>query len=201
MRLLFFVLLLVNALLLGYFLLRPQMAGPGAHSQLLPEAIRVVTEPPKPATTLQCYVWSGLSADDLEKAKAALAEAGFGDRLAVQPGREYWVHVPPFKTRAEAEKKLKELAALGLSDASVVEAAGPWQYALSIAAFETAADAESHLEALRQKGIKSARVVERESAPSRIEVKAVADAERDKLTGVATALGVGDLKPVACPAP
>lgn len=110
-------------------------------------------------------------ADALER---LFAEKLPGFRLSrtVMPGNSsYWVHIPPFKTRREAENKVAELKKLGVKDYFVMQEGGADSFAISLGLFSTQEAAESSLAALKEKGVRSARLVERprKSALARIE--------------------------------
>lgn len=207
MRVMFFILLTANVALLGYFLLKPQATGGSPRPPLHPESIRIATALPAPppssavTKTGQCLEWSGLDGASLARARAALEALGLKDRLVLSPATDYWVHVPPFKTRVEAEKKLAELRAVGIDDASLVEEQGPWRHAISLAAFASEDEAELYLAQLRAKGVKSARVLERQPPSSSITLIQVDDATRGKVEQLAAQYDKTELKTVACRLP
>ncbi|MEO1767506.1 SPOR domain-containing protein [Thiobacter aerophilum] len=208
MRVVFFILLFANGLLLGYFLLRPQAAVSGPHPPLNPEAIRiapsvVVAAPAAHADAEagQCLEWSGLDAPAMARARAALEDMGLKDKLVLSPATDYWVHVPPLKTRAEAEKKLAELRALGIDDATLREDEGLWRHAISLAAFASREEAELYLAQLRAKGVKSARVLERQPPKSSITLIQLDETTQSKVEQLAASYANTELKRVACRLP
>lgn len=203
MRLAFFVLLLVNALVFAYFLWQPGSGGASPRPALRPEAIRIVASgvAPSPPAQDRCFEWSGIGAADLEGARKALEAAGFGKQLVVAAATEYWVHIPPLKNRAEAEKKLAELKALGVDTGSLVEAEGDLRHAIGLGSFASAAEAEASLRQLRDKGVKSAKVMERQAAPSSLTVIRVTPEQQTKLEEAHAAFGKGSLTPVECRLP
>lgn len=205
MRLVFFILLLVNVLVLAYFVMAAQQVRMPAHPPLRPEAIRLAGAPPAaeaspPKAEPACLEWTGLGAADLAKARGELEAMGLADKLVLSGTTDHWVHIPPLKTRAEADKKLAELKNLGIEEAEVVDAA-PWRYAISLAAFPNAAEAEFYLQQLRGKGVKSARVVERQRGAGSLTVIQVEQASRRKLEQLAAGFEKTELKPVACRLP
>lgn len=206
MRVVFFILLLANVALLGYFLLKPQTAGSSPRPPLHPEAIRIATVasapvPNETAKAGQCLEWTGLDAAALARGRGALEALGLKDRVVLSPATDYWVHVPPFKTRAEAEKKLTELRGLGIDEATLVEDEGPWRHAISLAAFASREEADLYLAQLREKGVKSARVLERQPATGTITVIQVDDALRARLEQLAAGYDGTELRRVACRLP
>lgn len=202
MRLAFFVVLLLNAIVAAWLLLQSDAGGAGPRPALRPEAIRIVPAtapvPPAPVAQTQCLEWSGLEAADLPQVRSALEDAGFGQALVQSGTSDYWVYIPPFRTRAEAEKKLAELKALGIGEGSVVEEGDQWRHAVSLAAFASAAEAESYLRQLRDKGVKSAKIMERQAPGSSLTLIRLDEAQRQKLDALQARLGKGSLKPVDC---
>jgi len=201
MRLLFFILLLANAVVLGYFLLQPEGRAIAARAPLHPDAIRVQGElAAAPAASAQgiCLEWSGLTEANLATAREALEKLGIADKLVLASTSDYWVHIPPLKTRGDADKKLAELKALGIEDVALVEEEGKWRNAVSLAAFASAEEAEFHLKQLRDKGVKSAKVAERHAPATSITVIEVDDALREKLDRLRTDFDRSELKPVGC---
>ena len=136
-----------------------------------------VEEAPPPAEPPQENVCVALS--DVPQAEADALERLFAEKLpgfrlsrTVMPGNSsYWVHIPPFKTRREAENKVAELKKLGVKDYFVMQEGGADSFAISLGLFSTEEAAESSLAALKEKGVRSARLVERprKSALARIE--------------------------------
>jgi hypothetical protein len=118
--------------------------------------------------------------DDLPQADADALERLFAEELPVfrlartdTPGSfNYWVHIPPLKTRREAESKVAELRNLGVKEYFILQESSD-AFAISLALFSTRAAAESTLAVLRGKGVRSARMTERPRRPaaSRIEFK------------------------------
>lgn len=207
MRLLFFILLLANAGVLAYFSLQPAAEGRGArpHSPLRPEAIRIQNETPHPppasgaaAAKTACFEWSGLTDANASRAQAALEQLGLRDKLVLANTSDQWVYIPPLKTRAEAEKKLAELKALGVDDGQVVEGDPQWLHAISLASFASSEEAQFYLKQLRDKGVKSATVMERHGPATSITIVDVDDALRQKLQKVQADFDRTSLKPVAC---
>ncbi len=207
MRLLFFILLLANAGVLAYFSLQPAAEGRVArpHSPLRPEAIRIQGETPHPppassaaAAKTACFEWSGLTDANVSRAQAALEQLGLRDKLVLANTSDQWVYIPPLKTRAEAEKKLAELKALGIDDGQVVEGDPQWLHAISLASFASSEEAQFYLKQLRDKGVKSAKVMERHGPGTSITIVDADDALRQKLEKVQADFDRTTLKPVAC---
>lgn len=102
-----------------------------------------------------------LSADTVEAVAVSLA----GDKFEVvrrtetqQVENSYWVHLAPFATRPEAEKRLKELERLGVRDLLIMpDAQGA--IAISLGLFSQADNAQGRLQELSEKGITARREI------------------------------------------
>ncbi len=70
---------------------------------------------------LVCLEWGSFTDDEAARAAAALDKFALGDKVAQRKtGDSYWVYIPPLKTRADADKKVGEVKALGVTDFYVV---------------------------------------------------------------------------------
>jgi hypothetical protein len=180
MKWLVWLLLLVNAALLGYFQLGLQRhADASAVHDLDPARIKIVSaeelaakarpepsvapfEPaiqnvtaPVPAV---CYEWGSFAGPDATRAKAAL------DRLALevttkkhtpQEAIRYWVYIPPLLSPEAAQAKIDELRQLGVEEHFVIQEQ-QWRNAISLGVFRDEGLATRFLEDLRSRGVKSA---------------------------------------------
>lgn len=184
MRTLFWILLLVNALLFAMM----RWGGLQADNQqtvrvqppLHEEQIRLldtrqgavvaavsasavtVAEPAAPV----CLEWGDFSGADLVRATAALSALQLGEKLSqhqVEYSRGYWVYFPPFKDRAAVNQKILQLKALGIVEYFVVPDAGPWLNAISLGVFKTQEAAQHFLDSLQAKGVRTAQIGERAS--------------------------------------
>lgn len=215
MRLLFLVLLLAN---LGFFAYHWYLdetvdaAAQIAVLQINPEKIRpvaadassaVVAAPAAPPPTA-CVEWGSFGGPDIARADAALAALGLpaeGTQRRVTDVDGYWVHMPVLKTKAEVDRKLGELKALGVTDFYVVQDAGPWRNAVSLGLFKSEEAANAELERLRQRGVRSAMVTRREKflklvsyfvrEPSAATIARITELQRD--------FPAVELKAVSCP--
>ena len=142
-----------------------------------PDAPSVPTTPAPSEPALSAEE-SCAALNDLPQADADAVERLFAEKLPLfrllrtdTPGSSsYWVHMPPFKTRREAESKVVELRNLGVRD-YFIQPDSADNFVISLGLFSTQAAAESALAALRDKGVRSARIGERPRRPavSRIE--------------------------------
>lgn len=177
MRLLVWLLLLVNVAILGYFRLVPQPpSAPGAgHEPLQPGKIRPLTaaelaamprRTPPPlaesvapqATAASCYEWGSFAPDTLASAQAVLARLSVDGSVRQHVPAEatrYWVYIPSRKTPELAQAKADELRALGVADFFVVQEPR-WRYAISLGVFKDERLADGLLQDLRARGVRSA---------------------------------------------
>ncbi|MDH4285251.1 MAG: SPOR domain-containing protein [Gallionellaceae bacterium] len=119
-----------------------------------------------PVTQSVCLEWGEISDNDLARASAAIDELGLGNKTTqrqVEHTSAYWVYMPPRPNRAEVEKKIGQIKALGVDDFFVIQEPGKWHNAISLGLFKTEAAARKYLDKLHQKGIKSAVAGERAS--------------------------------------
>ena len=127
------------------------------------EALPEKTEPPVSAET--CLLLGEMSLPDVESVESLIAEAlpAFRKtRIMKTPGSSsYWVHIPPHKTKREAETAAAELKGLGIGEYYIVQESGANHLAISLGLYSTREGADLALEALRKKGVRSAQRVER----------------------------------------
>jgi hypothetical protein len=178
MRVLFFVLVLVNLLFFGW---HSGYLGPGVEKkgeperlalQITPEKIRLVpSDPARRAIEAKvrataCVEWGSFPAQEAERAQTVLAGLTLGERLTWRPVQEtaqWWVFMPPQGNKANADKKTEELTRLGVTDYFVVADEGPNRWAISLGVFRTEEAARNYLAAMSNRGVKTARVGERET--------------------------------------
>lgn len=168
MRLLFIILAVANLVLLGYAVMQshaPPADGPLAH-QIQPQQIRIVPAPsPTAERTSSCLQWGTFAEADLDRVRRDLVAslpAGRWSEAKIPVTANWWVYIPPASDRGEAERKLRQLAALGVQDYYLVDAEGPWRNAISLGVFKSEDAASAFLQGLRAKGVRSARVGSRE---------------------------------------
>jgi len=111
-----------------------------------------------------CLAWGPFAPADAERARELLVALVPAERVVsreVVGPDSFWVHMPPQKTRAEAQRKLAELKGFGLSGFSIVENDPQWTNAIDLGAFVDEKSAREHLARLQQAGVRSAAVVGR----------------------------------------
>jgi hypothetical protein len=132
--------------------------GPGP-GDLLPKPATSMTAP----SPLVCLEWGSFEADEVPRAEAALAKLDLRDKLALQHGEgAFWVYIPPFKSKADADKKAGELKAIGVSDFAIIDDSGRRRFAISLGVFTSEEAAGGYLAQLKLKGVRSAIVGPRE---------------------------------------
>ena len=178
MRILFFVLVLVNLFFLawaqGYLGGSDDNREPQRMSQQLnPEKLKLVRQAaPQPAKREEtaCRVIDGLAPAEGEALRAAVAGAGMEARLTpAASGTQHLVVVPDLANKAAAEKKSAELARLGVQGPQIAERNGHFEIVLGSFAAEAAA--REHLLGLAKRGVKSARVEAREVPAQKVRVE------------------------------
>jgi cell division protein FtsN len=208
MKLAFLLLLLVNLALLawqqGVFGRLPDGGRePGRIArQLEPERIRVLSE--KEVQQLRekarqnqaapaaagaestganaCVEFGDFTAADAARVLARLAPLNLGERIASRtvelPGW-YMVYVPPYKTRAEADRAAAELRALGVKELQIIGEDSPLRFGIALGSFRDPELAAKHRADLQKRGVKGVRVSETPSP---------ATGTRLRITGVDAAL-------------
>lgn len=220
MRLVFFVLLLINIVLYPFVAglvggSRDGREPQRMSSQIRPERIRVlasdgaarpVVAPPlapvagEPAA---CRALSGLAREQVDAVAARIREQQVAVQLAESEQTEttsWWVNVPDLVTRQQAERKQAELRALGVRDMIVMaDPVDPQKLAVSLGLFKTEAAARELLAMLAGKGVRSARISPREGKAGRFQIslRGTVPAIDALLAGVRES--VGDAEPTECP--
>ena len=121
------------------------------------------SSPAEPPREEICTVLSEVAPGDADAIERLFAERLPAFRLLrtdMVENTAYWVHIPPFRTRREAESKVAELKRLGVKEYFIMQD-GADSFAISLGLFSTPVAAESALAALREKGVRSARLIAR----------------------------------------
>lgn len=188
MRALFLLLVLANLVFFAYAHVAREGAGAGGSVQQLqvsPERIKLLKaagqapadKPRAPGKAIPaaprisfapaaCLEWGVFTGPAVTRAEAALAQlplpAGQVDRQVTDAGG-WWVYMPPLKTKADADKKVGELKALGVTEFFVVQDAGQWRNAISLGIFKSDEAAQAFLSGLKERGVRSAIAARREN--------------------------------------
>jgi len=176
MRTVLLLLLLANLSLFVYTRLDNLSSGEAVRlkEQVRPDKITILTPqqvaalgPSKVASLADvCVEWGPLSDADRTRALADLDSLQLGRLLTqrrVEVDNTYWVSLPPFASRAAADKRATELRAQGLSDLSVVDN-GRGQFTVSLGVFRTEQAARARADAVAAQKVANARVEPRNQA-------------------------------------
>ncbi len=119
-----------------------------------------------------CLAFAGLGGDAADAVVRAFDAPEFSVRRSASEAiTGWWVRIPPDGTREYAERKGRELRALGVTEFFIVQEPGPNQYAVSLGLFKTEAAANQHLERLRNLRVRSASVGSRTATTYLVEVR------------------------------
>ncbi|MDH3288544.1 MAG: SPOR domain-containing protein [Betaproteobacteria bacterium] len=225
MRALFLLLILANLLFFAYV----HVAGEGASVesriaalQISPERIRLLRAGGGPAAEAAkrvgqsippvlasnapsvCLEWRNLGGPDVARAENALGELGIEPaRIArvVTDTHGYWVHMPPLENKAEVDRRIGELKALGVHEFFVVQETGEWRNAISLGIFRSDEAANVFLASLRQRGVRSAVMSRRDKMLKQVVfyVREPSDALVAKLAEIQSNYPGTGMKATPCP--
>ncbi len=221
MKLIFWILLVLNALLFAVMQWGGDWFGESAvlaQAPLNETKIRLLNESPKlvaasaPVSAVLtvdsnaaplCMEWNDFSGTDLKRANDALAALQLGSKLSQRPieyNIGYWVYIPPIKDKAGINQKIAQLKARGIEEYFVVSEAGEWQHAISLGVFKTADAAQKFLESLTAKEIRSAKMGERASKlkATVFVFNGLDTATAEKLNNLQKDFPASELKKTAC---
>ncbi|MBX9812998.1 MAG: SPOR domain-containing protein [Burkholderiales bacterium] len=221
MRLLFLLLVLANVVFYAYAFVARQQGSAGSQISLLqinPEKIRIIkatgvaaSEKPQSAAQAKappglaaCLEWGPFAGPDAARAAAAITRLELPQPLmqrVVADVGGYWVYIPPLKTRAEVDRKIGELKALGVTDFFAVQDQTQWRNAISLGIFKSEEAAKNFLAGLREKGVRSAIVERRENFLKQIAyfVREPGEAMVARLVELQREFPGSEIKAVACP--
>lgn len=159
------------------------VAAPASAPEPLPEPAPAPVAAPEPIPAVvtapqACMRFTQLT-DAHAQNIAALAQQLAGEVVVADEAElvpsSWWVHVPPLASRGEAEAKVAEIRALGVSDLFILQDEGPFQYAISLGLFKTEASANLHLSRLRAKGVRSGIITARGNKVHVVELRGPAN--------------------------
>lgn len=229
MRALFLLLVLANLMFFAYVQVMRESADAGdriPELQIAPEKIKqlkvpeaapakvkgsgkaIPAAPPRTAVAAPtaCLEWGVFAGPAVAKAEAALAKLDLPpsqvDRAVTDAGG-YWVYMPPLKTKAEIDRKVSELKALGVTEFFVVQDAGQWKNAISLGIFRTDEAAQGYLAKLKERGVRSAIAARRENFLKQVTfyVREPSPATVAKLTELQKDYFGTEMKAGPCPLP
>jgi cell division septation protein DedD len=165
----------------------------------------VLQAPAEQAKASLCLDWGSFDAAGLARARKELdnlavpAEHVRVRALEESTGR-FWVYIPPLRSRADADKKLGEIRALGVEDGYIMQNDARMKFAISLGVFSTVDAARKYLATLREKGVRSAVVGERKhtTGESLLHITQGDDALLERLVRVRQRFPATTVKAVAC---
>lgn len=121
--------------------------------------------PPDLSVAQSCVEFGDFQGTDVARVETALLQLGLGSRQTVRavemPGW-FQVYVPPYKTRAEAERAAADLGKRGVRELLVL-GDGPLRFGISLGSFKDPELARAHAASLEKLGIKNVRVADKPS--------------------------------------
>ena len=123
------------------------------------------TPPPavSPSGTAACIDigdFNTQTAASFEQDLSRLSHTGTPQRRVVQPAPSQLVYLPPQGSEADANRRLAQLREAGFADSAVIRDDPARRWGLSLGRFTRTELAEAHLEKLRGAGVTDARIVE-----------------------------------------
>ena len=153
----------------------------------------------KPAITL-CATWGPIPAQRVEDAQIRLNKLKLGERLNVVDtpihSGPYWVYLPPFKSKADADNKVVELQNSGIKDIAVVRD-GKWENAISMGLYGKAAIANDRIAKLKKQGI-NAQIEARGKTARTFALHHLTDDEVKQIKQMQTDFGGPAIKKTTC---
>ncbi|WP_019142144.1 SPOR domain-containing protein [Noviherbaspirillum massiliense] len=156
-----------------------QIPADAASKLVAPPATPKVAEqkPLEKPPILACAEIGNFTADDAKRFEAQVAAVSDSLKLSqrsVQEAATHIVYMPSQGSKAGAEKKAEELRRLGIKDFYIIQDNSDLRWGISLGVFRHEEAARAQLASLAQKGVRSARIGERTVA-----VKTVAFQVRD----------------------
>ncbi|MBI3045186.1 MAG: SPOR domain-containing protein [Betaproteobacteria bacterium] len=228
MRALFLLLVLANLVFFAYAQVALEDAGRGdrlPQLQVAPERIKLLKSaakapPDRPrapgkgippalpraasSAPAACMEWGIFAGPGVARAEAALARLELAperiERTVTDSGG-YWVHMPPQKNRADADRKVGELKALGVTEFFLVQEPAKWRNAISLGIFRTDEAAQAFLARLKERGVRTAVMARRENFLKQVvfHVREPGEATVARLTMIQQEFPGSELKAGPCP--
>jgi hypothetical protein len=109
--------------------------------------------------------------------------------------------MPPLKAKADVDRKVNELKALGVTEFFVVQDAGQWRNAISLGIFRTEDAAQAFLAKLKERGVRTAVAERRENFLKQVvfHVREPNDVTVARLTVIQQEFPGSEIKAGPCP--
>jgi hypothetical protein len=202
MRLLFYLLLLANAIVFVLLQATQQFGSqPDRMSQQVnAERLNLVDVSGKsPASAshsskpvcIEIGDFNTQTVASFEQQVAKLSSAPTADRRLVQAASSQLIFIPPQASEEAANRRLAQLRTLGFTDSAVIRDDSARRWGISLGRFTRTELADAHLEKLRAAGVSDARIGEYPLNTARYAIRVtLEDAEsRDDLKALATKFG------------
>jgi len=110
-----------------------------------------------------CLQWGNFTSAELDRALEQIAKLKPAKSAArdLDESPVWWVHVPPFKTREEAERRLREIEEAGNKEARLITEGERWRNAISLGIFKSEDAANAYLTRVKEAKVRNAAVVRR----------------------------------------
>jgi len=205
------LLLLLANLAVGAYLLVPRNSPPERADlralELNADKLKRVSGPAQSPVPLikagACLEWGPFTTAELQRAQEALSKlkvANANARVVDSPAA-WWVYLPPAKSREDADRRVRELEELGVSDARVVTDEG-YRNAVSLGIFRSQEAAAAYQARMRASKVRNTAITQR---PGLLRLSVIVIAEPTsalvaRLAELNAATSGVELKAVACPA-
>ncbi len=202
MRLLFYLLLLANAIVFVLLQVTQRFGGESDRmsQQVLAERLNLVDVSGKsPASAshsskpvcIEIGDFNTQTVASFEQQVAKLSSAPTADRRLVQAASSQLIFIPPQASEEAANRRLAQLRTLGFTDSAVIRDDSARRWGISLGRFTRTELADAHLEKLRAAGVSDARIGEYPLNTARYAIRVtLEDAEsRDDLKALATKFG------------
>ncbi len=211
MKWVFILLVMVNIALGAYGYVQNNRPHPDANIpdfQMNADKVRILAEPPPvpqpaPEEPTACLEWGSFGDLELRRVRDALSSLELGDRVAMRKEEvtaNWWVYMPPQRSRAGMESKANELVELGIADFILMPEKGQWQYAISLGTFREERSAREYLAQLRSKGVRSGDLGKREQQvmQTTLVISAPTPTESTRLVELATRFPGSEMRATRC---
>jgi hypothetical protein len=204
------LLLLANLGVAGYLLLIDRAPKAQADLRVLElnadkvKSLKLSAGVPPAVGAGACLQWGNFTSAELDRALEQIARLKPAKSAArdLDESPVWWVHVPPFKTREEAERRLREIEDAGTKEARLIAEGERWRNAISLGIFKSEEAANAYLARMKELKVRNVAVVRRTDL-IKLAVIVVADPAPALVTRVME-LKAGfegtDVKAGACPA-
>jgi cell division protein FtsN len=116
---------------------------------------------------LTCVEVGDFTIENAGRVRQRLESLSIGERLSVRsveaPGW-FMVYVPPFKTRAEVDRRADDLRKAGVKELLVIADNSPMRFGIALGSFKDQDLANRHAADLERRGIKGVRVADKPSS-------------------------------------